>query len=107
MFFCPSVRYKRVGIMSFCPSVINKGVGFYIPSLGEGLGVGVKPTPTLPKGGSLNEAQYSLTSNRLTSNGHYPPSLGEGQGWAPTPLFLGGCTAGYCGLKILISDSGG
>ena len=26
MFFCPSVRYK--------------GVGFYLPSLGEGLGVG-------------------------------------------------------------------
>ena len=23
--------------MSFCPSVINKGVGFYLPSLGEGL----------------------------------------------------------------------
>ena len=36
-----------------------------------------EPTPALPKGGSLNEAQYSLTSNRLTSNGHYPPSLGE------------------------------
>ena len=35
-----------------------------------------EPTPALPKGGSLNEAQYSLTSNRLTSNGHYPPSLG-------------------------------
>ena len=39
-----------------------------------------EPTPALPKGGSLNEAQYSLTSNRLTSNGHYPPSLGEGLG---------------------------
>ena len=35
-----------------------------------------KPTPALPKGGSLNEAQYSLTSNRLSSNGHYPPPLG-------------------------------
>ena len=40
MFFCPSVRYEG-GILSFCPSVINKGVGFYLPSLGEGLGVGV------------------------------------------------------------------
>ena len=66
-----------------------------------------EPTPALPKGGSLNEAQYSLTSNRLTSNGRFPPSLWEGQGWAPTPLFLGGCVAGYCGLKILIFDSGG
>ena len=39
-----------------------------------------EPTPALPKGGSLNEAQYSLTSNRLTSNGHYPPPLGKGYG---------------------------
>jgi hypothetical protein len=29
------------GIMFFCPSVINKGVCFYLPSLGEGLGVGI------------------------------------------------------------------
>ena len=35
-----------------------------------------EPTPALPKGGSLNEAQYSLTTNRLTSNRRYPPSLG-------------------------------
>ena len=35
-----------------------------------------EPTPALPKGGSLNEAQYSLTSNRLTSNGRHPLSLG-------------------------------
>ena len=66
-----------------------------------------EPTPALPKGGSLNEAQYSLTSNHLTSNGHYPPLPSGGPGWASTPLFLGGCTAGYCGLKILIFDSGG
>ena len=26
--------------MSLCLSVRNKGVGFYLPSLGEGLGVG-------------------------------------------------------------------
>ena len=32
-----------------------------------------EPTPALPKGGSLNEAQYSLTSNRLTSNRRHPP----------------------------------
>ena len=32
---------KGGGIMFFCPSVINKGVGFYLPSLGEGLGVGI------------------------------------------------------------------
>ena len=32
-----------------------------------------EPTPALPKGGSLNEAQYSLTTNRLTSNGHFSP----------------------------------
>jgi len=49
MFFCPSVRYKGVGfylpslgegvvIMSLCLSVRNKGVCFYLPSLGEGLG---------------------------------------------------------------------
>ena len=39
-----------------------------------------EPTPALPKGGSLNEAQYSLTSNRLTHNRRHPPSLGEGLG---------------------------
>ena len=66
-----------------------------------------EPTPALPKGGSLNEAQYSLTSNRLTSNGRFSPSLWEGWGWASTPLFLGGCTAGICGFKILILNSGG
>ena len=32
-----------------------------------------EPTPALPKGGSMNEAQYSLTSNRLSL-----PSRGEG-----------------------------
>ena len=31
-----------------------------------------EPTPALPKGGSMNEAQYSLTTNRLSL-----PSLGE------------------------------
>ncbi len=36
-----------------------------------------EPTPALPKGGSLNEAQYSLTTNRLTFNSPHPPSLGE------------------------------
>ena len=56
-----------------------------------------EPTPALPKGGSLNEAQYSdthpqplpkgggqgtstYTTNRLTSNGR-PPPLGRGWGW--------------------------
>ena len=66
-----------------------------------------EPTPALPKGGSLNEAQYSLTSNRLTSNGRFSPLPLGGPGWASTALFLGGCVAGYCGLKILIFDSGG
>ena len=47
-----------------------------------------EPTPALPKGGSLNEAQYSLTSNHLTSNGHYPPSLREGRGGLPLPSSL-------------------
>ena len=32
---------KGGGIMFFCPSVINKGVDFYLPSLGEGSGVGL------------------------------------------------------------------
>ena len=47
---------KGEGIMFFCPSVRNKGVGFYLPSLGErlrvgelrsgmGLGVGVSYAP--------------------------------------------------------------
>ena len=36
-----------------------------------------EPTPALPKGGSLNEAPYSLTSNRLTSNGRHPPPFGR------------------------------
>ena len=39
-----------------------------------------EPTPALPKGGSLNEAQYFLTTNRLTSNRHFSPSLGKGLG---------------------------
>ena len=39
MSFCPSVRYD-VGIMSFCFSV-RADVGFYLPSLGERLGVGI------------------------------------------------------------------
>ena len=52
--------------MFFCPSVINKGVGFCLPSLGEGLGVGV-----------------SL------------PSLGEGRGWVSVPLPWGGVGGGY------------
>ena len=47
-----------------------------------------EPTPALPKGGSLNEAQYSLTSNRLTSNGRFSPSLWEGQGGLPLPSSL-------------------
>ena len=58
-----------------------------------------EPTPALPKGGSLNEAQYSLTSNR-----RYLPSLGEGSG---VGVISGGCAAGHCGLKILIFSSGG
>jgi hypothetical protein len=33
---------------------------------------------------------------------YYPINYEE-----PTPLFLGGCSAGYCGLKILIFSSGG
>ena len=37
----------------------------------------MEPTPALPKGGSLNEAQYSLTANRLTSNGPNPPPFGR------------------------------
>ena len=40
-----------------------------------------EPTPALPKGGSLNEAQYSLTTNRLTSNGRFSPlPLGKATG---------------------------
>ena len=31
-----------VGILSFCSSVRYKGVGIYLPSLGEGPGVGVR-----------------------------------------------------------------
>ena len=58
-----------------------------------------EPTPAHPKGGSLNEAQYSLTSHRLSL-----PSLGEGLG---VGVISGGCSAGYCGLKILIFSSGG
>ena len=69
-----------------------------------------EPTPALPKGGSLNEAQYSLTSNRLSL-----PSLGEGlrvgelrSGMGSgVGVISGGFVAGYCGLKILIFDSGG
>ena len=34
-------RMYCLGTLSFCPSVRNKGVGFYLPSLGEGSGVGL------------------------------------------------------------------
>ena len=47
-----------------------------------------EPTPALPKGGSLNEAQYSLTSNHLTSNGRYPPPFGRARGGLPLPSSL-------------------
>ena len=57
---------KGGGIMFFCPSVRNKGVGFYFPSLGEGLGVGVSPPP-----------------------------LGRGWGWVSVPLPWGGVGGGY------------
>ena len=58
-----------------------------------------EPTLALPKGGSLNEAQYSLTSNRLSL-----PSHGEGSG---VGVISGGCAAGHGGFKILILGSGG
>ena len=51
-----------------------------------------KPTPALPKGGSLNEAQYSLTTNRLTSNGRFPP------------LPLGGPGVGLCLPSLGVID---
>ena len=47
-----------------------------------------EPTPALPKGGSLNEAQYSLTTNRLTSNGRFPPPFGRARGGLPLPSSL-------------------
>ena len=55
--------------MSFRPSVINKGVGFYIPSLGEG-GKGQAPTRS---GG------YAIRLNKRSqvSGARHPPSLGE------------------------------
>ena len=62
--------------MFFCPSVRNKGVGFYLPSLGEGLGVGV----SLP---SLGEG------------------LGVGVGGCLSPLPWGGAGGGY---PVLLSD---
>ena len=74
-----------------------------------------EPTPALPKGGSMNEAQYSLTTNRLTSNGRHLPSLGErlrvgelrsGMGLG-VGVISGGCSAGHGGFKILILGSGG
>ena len=56
--------------MFFCPSVINKGVGFYLPSLGEGLGVGIVSfcPSVINKGGGCQS-----------------PSLGEGRGVLVTP----------------------
>ena len=69
-----------------------------------------EPTPALPKGGSMNEAQYSLTTNRLSL-----PSLGErlrvgelrsGMGLG-VGVISGGCAAGHGGFKILILGSGG
>ena len=48
-----------------------------------------EPTPALPKGGSLNKAQYSLTSNRLTSNRRYSPLPSGGAGGGlPLPSSL-------------------
>ena len=48
-----------------------------------------EPTPALPKGESLNEAQYSLTTNRLTSNRRYSPLPSGGAGGGlPLPSSL-------------------
>ena len=77
-----------------------------------------KPTPALPKGGSLNEAQYSLTTNRLTSNGRHPPLpwgkatgrralLGNGAGGASTPPLPWRLHSRVLRIKILIFNSGG
>ena len=45
--------------MFFCPSVRNKGVGFYLPSLGEGLGVGVS-LPSLGEGSGVGLLSFCL-----------------------------------------------
>ena len=73
IFFCPfTLSFRRI---CYPPAWSMR---IYYPINDE------EPTPALPKGGSLNEAQYSLTSNRLNSNGRHPLPLGRGRGWVPT-----------------------
>ena len=72
IFFCPvTLSFRRI---CYPPAW---SIRIYYPINKE------EPTPALPKGGSLNEAQYSLTTNRLTFNSPQPPSLGEGLGVGP------------------------
>ena len=67
-----SISLRRQGVVEFFISHQFRRI--YYPTNKE------EPTPALPKGGSLNEAQYSLTTNRLTSNGRFPPPFGKGYG---------------------------
>ena len=62
-----------MGILSFCSSVRYKGVGIYLPSLGEGPGVGI----------------LSFCSSVRCGVGFYLPSLGEGLGVGVSPLGRG------------------
>ena len=58
-----------------------------------------EPTPALPKGGSLNEAQYSLTTKRLTSNGCHPPLPSGGGVGFHSPSSLEVAQQGIADLK--------
>ena len=71
-------------------------------------------THPLTKGGGQGTSTYTFRricyppeQKGAMYQGRAIPLPWGGPGWAPTPLFLGGCSAGYCGLKILIFSSGG
>ncbi len=83
------------------------------PSPPKGREPGTHPQP-LPKGGGQGTSTYTFRricyppeQKGAMYQGRAIPLPWGGPGWAPTPLFLGGCSAGYCGLKILIFSSGG
>ena len=55
----------------------------------------------------LSDKQRGAHPSPFPSKARLPVAFPKGRELTPTPLFLGGCTAAYCGLKILILGSGG
>ena len=55
----------------------------------------------------LSDKQRGAHPSPFPSKARLPVAFPKGREPDTHPLFLGGCSAGYCGLKILILGSGG